>query len=173
MKDIMEGAAPKFNTQKYLFLKQGLATDLLNLDEELQRISVYIQDAAENAAVANELRDAAKENFNLVAAKASSRLREEPTSTGKARSETQIASELPLCPDYQEAQGTLSEARLDAALWATLSDAFRTKSSSLRAAADLIGAGYITQDYLTQKRRVEQRGAVRTIVQTREIKSTA
>lgn len=130
--------------------------DLIDIDEELIRMPVLIQDAGESCAIANELRESAKEEFERMKAHIAQQVREAPT-TGKARSETMIESQLPLYEPYKLKQTELGQARLDAALWMTIIEALRAKSMAMRVAADLLNSGFITSDHVRNKRRREIR----------------
>jgi len=149
--------APSFLTDRYTFLKSQLPLDLLSLDEALERMPVLIQDAGECLAQANEIRDSSKENMNLVSAQVQGELRGQLLPGGKERSETRIYSEAPTHQDFIKAQNAYQEARLDAALWETIFNGLQTKSYSLRVAADAISAGFLTTNFLVDKRREEIR----------------
>jgi hypothetical protein len=150
---------PKLNGERYLWLQSQLQTDLLALDEEVARIGMLVKDANENAAIAAEFRDSEKERLAVVRARVTSASRETLRPDGKAKTETQIEAELPLSPEYQKAQAEYSDARLDAALWASMASGFSTKAFSLTQAVTLIQMGYITQDSIIAKRREGMRKA--------------
>jgi len=152
---------PRLFPDQYRFLKAKLAIDMLALDEEVEQIGVLVQSATECSAQANEVRDTLKDRLSEVYSVAAYNLRIAPYPTGRGgvRSEAQIESEVPLDADYKQAQADLSEARLDSALWASIADAMRTKSSALRVTADLINAGFITSDHINLSRREELRKA--------------
>lgn len=147
---------PTYERERYLWLRQKTRLDLLALDEELSEIATLVQEAGEKTASANDMLSAAKDNLDGVEAQVAASLRVPPIA-GKARSETQITSEIPLDKRVTEAQATLAAAKFDASLWTNLTDALRLKSSSMRAAADLVQAGYLTTDYILSKRRGEMR----------------
>jgi len=151
------GAEPTFRTERYIWLKAKVKIDLLSIDEELEEIPTLIQETGECVSIAMELRELAKEDLEVARAIAATRLRLVPKADGKSRSEAQIESEIPADKGYQDQLGTVSIARLDAALWQTLMEAFRSKSSVIRTTADLITAGYLTSDYIMSKRRAEIR----------------
>jgi hypothetical protein len=155
----MSDVAPAFLQERYLFLKSQLPLDLLAIDESLERIAVLIQDAGECMAQANEIRDSAKENYTIVSAKIQANLRGQTLAGGKERSEARISSEFMVDPEYQTALTMYQDARLDAALWETVYNGLQTKSYSLRVAADAISSGFLTNNYLMDKRRAEIRGA--------------
>jgi hypothetical protein len=144
---------PSFLPEKYRFLKKKAEVDLLYVDEDLQEIAVLVQDAGECVALANEIRDAAKRDLELVEAEEAARLRGIPTANGKPPSEYALPSMIPLCQTVQDAINALGEARLDASLWATVVNALMTKSSAIRTAADLITCGFLTTDYLKNNHR--------------------
>lgn len=148
-------SVPKLGEKRYIALKMKLPLDLMLVDEELSEISVYIQEAGEFCATANETRDAAKQFVDQVEAEVSDKMRRTPDENGKTPSEANIKARLPLAVALQDAQQVLNQAELEANLWRNLQDALRTKSHSIRAAADLVQAGFITQDYIRSKRREE------------------
>lgn len=147
---------PNFNSEKYIWLRNHLELDLLNIDDELVKISVLVQEASENTALAIEIRESAKEDLERVSAELSAYLRL-PDDKGKVKSETQISSLIPMEEGYKQALLSLSEARLDAGLWMGITDAFRTKSSAIRVTTDLIVAGYLTSNSIVDKRHREMR----------------
>lgn len=167
-----EALEPQLNGEKYRWLKGQLKPDLLDLDEEISRISVLVQEANENSAMANEIRDAAKEGLSVQTARAAARLRGEPLSSGKTRSEAQIESELPLCPEHQKALEEYGNARLDAALWMSMVQGYSTKAYSLSTAAELIKMGYITKDAIIEKRRKDIRNVSAPVIHRREVGKT-
>lgn len=147
---------PDFRKERYFFLKSKARLDLLNVDEALEEIPFLIQDAGECAALANEIKDTAKSELSLAEAEEAERLRGIQIN-GKYPAEQAILSKIPLCTQVQQKQSQLSQARLDASLWATVVNSLMTKSSAIRTAADLINSGYLTTDYIYKKRRKEIR----------------
>lgn len=152
-----DSSSPKFRADKYRWLKARVKLDLLSVDEELSELPVIIQEACECTAMANEIRESTKDEFEITCAQIADDLRSKPDEKGKFPSETAVGSQIPLSPLYKEGAASLSEARLDASLWASVTEALRTKSSALRVSADLITAGYLTTNYLMEKRRDEIR----------------
>lgn len=148
---------PTFETERYRRLKQKSRLDLMDIDSELEELSFLVQEASEYAAKANEIREQAKDNLEISEAEIADALRQEPQANGKPPSESMVESKIPLSNVYIIKKAELSRARLDAALWQSQVDALRTKSSSIRAAADLITSGYMTTNYITDKRRKELR----------------
>jgi hypothetical protein len=153
-----ELALPSLHPDRYRILRQRTQLDLMRLDEELSEMSVVLHEAGELAVLAAELSDRKKADLEITSAMIAAELRGNVGDSGKAPSETRIASEIPQHPDYVTALDVYGQAKLDAALWRNLQDALRTKSSSIRAAADLIAAGYLTADHITNQRRKEIRG---------------
>lgn len=149
-------AIPNFKPEKYVFLRNHLGLDLLNIDQDLIEISVLVQEASENTAIAIEIRESAKEDVERVSAELSAYFRI-PDDKGKVRSETQITTLIPMEDAYKTALTSLSEARLDAGLWMSLTDALRTKSSAIRVTTDLIVAGYLTSNSIVDKRHRDMR----------------
>lgn len=149
---------PVFRPEKYKWLRVQLHLDLLNLDEEIMKIPVLLEEAGECTALAIEIRETAKEELERVAAEVAGQLRI-PDDKGKSRSETMIASMMPVEHEYLDAQESLRTARLDAGLWMSMTEAIRTKSSALRVTADLVSAGFMTGSSILQNRRREIRNA--------------
>lgn len=149
---------PTFRPDRYEWLKYQAALDLTDIDEELMRIAVLIQEAGECSALANEIRETAKDDVEQAKAHVAGELREIPYKN-KQRSESMIDTEIPLNEGYRNSLRQLSQARMDAALWATVVEALRVKSMQIRTAADLLTSGFITTDYIRDKRRREIREA--------------
>ena len=143
---------PKFQTQRYQFLRTQLVTDLLNIDEEVSRIAVNVGDAGECAAVATEVFESAKVALEEVESRVAYELRETPFN-GKQRSEAQVKTEVPIDERTKKAQLDLSEARLDAGLWKSLVDALRKKADALDNVGYLVHAGYLTHDFIRARGR--------------------
>jgi hypothetical protein len=151
---------PFFDTQKYRWLRFKLNIDFLRIDDELAEIGMLIQEAGERACSAIEARDAAKDELERVKAKVADDLRKPiitPDSKPEYRSEARITSELPLDDRVLQAQIILGRAKFDASLWEKLTSNLITKSSSIRAAADLVQAGFLTPSFVLDKRRRELR----------------
>jgi len=152
-----ENISPTFKKERYEWLRTKTALDLFEIDNEVIEMSVLLQEAGEYTSVANETRDRAKEELQATVAAISHGLREDKTA-GK-RSESAIESLIPIMPGYAEKLQALDTARLDASLWASLTDALRSKSMAIRVAADLLNSGWLTVDYIRNKRRKEIREA--------------
>jgi len=150
---------PKLLQEKYDWLKRYLKTDMLCLDEELERMPVLMQEASEASAVVNEINDAEKERRSIIYAQACARLRDSAPAGSKAPSEAQVASAAQLDPEYLAQLEIHQNARLDAALWTAMVDSMRTKAYSLQTAGGLINSGFITKDYIRDRRREEIRAA--------------
>jgi hypothetical protein len=151
----MDTQEPTYKVEKYRWLKQRVRLDLLYIDEDIQELPVLLQDAGEITAAAMERREATKSDLERTAAIVADKLRS--PENGKSKSETAIASMIPLDPEYQAVQKELSEARLDAALWQNLMEALRSKSALVRASADLIQASFISTSYYVDKRKKDMR----------------
>lgn len=148
---------PNFKREKYLWLRRQLEVDQLNIDTDLMEIPVLLQEVGEMTAFSLEIRDSAKEALEITKAEIADELRKTPDENGKTRSESTITSLLPLDPKYKQRLAELSEARLDATLWQSLSNAMQRKDSAIRVTADLITCAYISRDYILGKRRSEIR----------------
>lgn len=152
-----EEKVPSYAPDKYKWLKRRVALDLLAVDEELQEIGVLIQEAGEHCAFARETRDSAKAELERTEAVVSFRMSNLTGADGKQNSAAKVKAELPMQAEVVEMNSLLIAADLDLALWTNVSDALRTKSHSIRAAADLVAAGFISQDYILNKRRADMR----------------
>jgi hypothetical protein len=154
----MDTREPTFEPEKYRWLRQRVRLDLLYIDEDIQELPVLLQEAGEITATALEKREATKTDLSLQEAVVADRLRN-PDDKGKVKSETAIASMVPLDPDYKKIQAELSIARLDASLWQNMMETLRSKSTLVRASADLIQAGFISTTYYVDKRKKDMRKA--------------
>jgi len=149
---------PRYNSDRYLWLQSQTKIDLLSLDTEVEQIAELVRDASANAAVVLEYRDTMKEYVKLVYATVYLKIK----SDGIKRNDSQIEAEVTVSNDYQAALSQASQARLDASLWQSLSSALLNKSYALTTASDLIKTGFIIQDKIIERRRVEIRGATTT-----------
>lgn len=152
-----EDIKPTFRTSKYEWLRSHAQLDLMDMDEQVMQMPVLLQEAGECTALANEIRERAKDTLKHTAASLAHALREDK-SNGK-RSESTIEASVPIYPEYINKLTELSTARLDASLWEALTDALRSKSMAIRVAADMLTSGWITADYIRNKRRREIREA--------------
>ena len=157
MPDFHNGIAPTHRPDKYFWLKNKLELDLMDITEEVIKMPVLMQDAGEFTAMAIEIRESAKEDLERTIAQVAENLRNTTTPSGKQRSETAIASAIPLSPLVEQKQKELSEARLDAALWTSLVNSLRDKSTKIHVIADQINSGFITPSSIQEKRRKEIR----------------
>jgi hypothetical protein len=154
----MDDIGPELYAERYVVLKRFVNLDLMRLDEELSEISVLLHEAGELTVMANDTRDSKKLNLARIESQVGFQLRRQiEAEEGKPPAETRIARMLPDEPSIVDAQSELSQAELDANLWRNLQDALRTKSLSIRAATDLISAGYLSADQITSKRHREMR----------------
>lgn len=149
----MPQGRPEFKSEEYDFLKSHLSLDMMDLDEQVMQLPVLIQRASEAASEAIEIRETAKDDLELAQSIAADKLRGVQTPKGKWRTETQITSEIPIDSDVQKKKEALSLARLDASLWQSLVEGFRSKNSAIRVVADLLNAGYMTPASIQEKRR--------------------
>ena len=158
MTDSISQVVPTFNPEKYKWLRAKTSLDLMDIDEAVMQMGVLLQEAGECCALANEIRESAKDDLERAKAQIAEYLRGEPYKD-KQRSESMIDSQIPTYQDYKDVQARLSIARSDAALWATVVEALRAKSMQIRVAADLLNSGFLTNDYVRNKRRKEIRQA--------------
>lgn len=150
-------AIPSFRSQKYVWIRSKTRLDLLDIDTALSEIPVLVQEAGECTSIAIEIREQMKVELNVVEAQIAHELRSTVLESGKRRTDTAVASQIPLDENYKKKEAELSEARLDAALWQSLTEAVRTKSAAIRVAADLLNSGFLTSDHILDKRRKEIR----------------
>ena len=148
---------PAFEPKQYEFLRGKVKLDLLCIEDELMEMPVLIQQCGELTAQAIDGVTVSKDNYNAVRATLSHKLRIEPLPSGKTRSEAQIDSEIDGLKEMKETSDDLSSAKLDAGLWQALMESLQTKAASIRTAAELIKAGFISTDYILNKRRTELR----------------
>lgn len=150
---------PEFRKDKFTFLKARTRIDLDNIDDAVSEMPELIRECGECVSLAIEIREALKLEVDQTRAMAAETLRSSTGANGKPLSESAIESKVPLDKEYNSKLLEFAEARRDAALWTSLMEALRTKSANLRAAADLICSGYITQDYIKTKYRQQIRDA--------------
>ena len=155
----MEFPEPTFQVEKYRWLRQRAKLDLLYIDEDIQELPVLLQEAGEITATAIEIRETLKNDLDIQEAVVANNLRQATDEKGKSKSETTIASMIALDSKYQQIQKDLSIARLDAGLWQNIMETIRSKSSLVRASADLIQAGFISTTYYLDKRKKDIRGS--------------
>ena len=153
------GIVPSFRPEEYVWIKQKLRIDLLEISDEIIELPGLIQKAGEYTSAAIEIREAAENELKYTIAERSEFLRTNATPKGTKRSETQIQSEVGLFPEVKAKQEALGEARLNASLWQIITESLRRKDSGIRVAADLINSGYLAKDSIVAKRRSEIRNA--------------
>ena len=140
---------------QYAALKAKLAIDMLRFDQELIEIAQLVQEAAELSATMTALRDTAKMDLDTVTAMAASALRGVLDDKGKARSETTIASELPLVDKVQNARAALIEAEREMSIYRGLVEALKHKKEALRTLSEQMVAGFMTPTSLSVNARKE------------------
>ena len=157
-----------FNEDVYNRLRARLSANLLQLSEELVEQPSLMQEAAEGAADAIQIRDAAKNTLSSVTSEAASRLRLLTDDNGKFFSETKINSLVLSDSKVMQAVEELEEAKHSASYWTSLVESFSDRGSSLRRIADLTVSGYLTpnasyapdvREKLTEHRRARYRPA--------------
>lgn len=129
--------------KRYDELTQKLLISLLEIDKELMHGAQLVQQCAELSADANSQEQEAKLTLDIVTAEASARLRIHEEGK-KARSETQIQSELPLEEDVQAARMEYDTAKHLASICSSLVGSMREKARLIGKACDMTVAGYIT-----------------------------
>ena len=153
---MMEKITPTFMEDRYSWIRSRIPLDLLTLDEALEELPSLIQEAGELTSAAIEIREVARQELSLIESQIAERLRNS-TSGSRPASETTIQSKIPLDSEYQEAQKSLGTSRLDAALWGNLVESLRKKDSSIRTSSELMISGWISKDFVLERRRREIR----------------
>ena len=100
------------------------------------------QEAAELAAEAQRIRDEVHDLAKQVEAEIKAQKRIATPGISEAR----LASEVLLVKEVIESHDAANQADYELALWKTVADGMRTKSTSIRTIADLIAAGYTSPD---------------------------
>lgn len=137
------------NETEYSRLRAKLVIDPLDLDSALINLAMEQMDVAECVATASTIRDQCRFDKERIEADVAANMRNSDTKI----SEKRIESEIVLYDEVLNAHNRLVEADRDLALWKGLADSIRTKSSSIRAIADLIQAGYRTNTTLYNERK--------------------
>ena len=137
--------------KKYDELRAKLQIDILRIGDELIAMPALVQETAELAAVIGAEEHGCRLALDIISAEAASRLRE-PEDGKKAKSETQIASELISQGDVQDARQAYDSAKLDAAQANALHNSMREKVRLLGKACDLVVAGFITPSSYSPRR---------------------
>lgn len=138
-------------TKRYEELNKKLEINILNIDRELMAASQDIQACAELAADANDEEHSAKLALDIMIAEVSDRLRT-PEEGKKAKSETQIASEILLDQTVQAARDEYNKMRHQAEICNALANSMRTKANLVRDTCSMVVAGYITPSSYSPKR---------------------
>lgn len=136
------------NEAEYNRLRACLTVDPNALDDALINIAMQQMEIAEYTADAARARDQADFYHDQVSADVAAKLR-----GSDKMSEARIKSEVALYDEVATATTELIEAERSHTLWKGLADAIRTKSSSIRAIADLITAGYMTSNTIHHTQR--------------------
>jgi hypothetical protein len=136
---------------RYTDLSEHLKIDLSQIDQEIIQGAQNIQLCSELAAEASDEENMARLAYDMVVAKVSSQLRE-PEEGKKARSETQISSEILLYSEVIAAKEKHNQAKFQAELCSSLAGSMRMKANLVRDAASLTVAGYITPTSYAEKR---------------------
>lgn len=139
-----------FNEKEYNQLRRRLLPDPNRLTEELIEQPSLMQSAAEGAADAIQIRDAAKNGLATITAGAAEHIRR---TIEEKLSEAKLASMVALDPDVIAAQEEHEEAKHSAMYWSSLLDSYNDRGSSLRRIADMTVAGYLTPNASYEKTR--------------------
>jgi len=164
--------------QVYNRLRARLAINPLALDDELIQMPQLVIDIGEQVAECLYIRDAAKNDLDILTSEAAAKLRNItiPTENAKGdiiektRSEAQITSELPMQKTIKAATLALEDAKYDVSMWQMLMDAARTKGMSLHKVADLTLDGYLTPDahYASQRAKLTEKRNLRVTPKDKE-----
>ena len=137
--------------QDYERLKARLSIDLLRVSQEVSESPAVLQECVE-LAIAVECEElAARLALDVITAEAAARLRE-PEEGRKARSETQIASELAMLEDVQAARAAYDQSKLDSKRFNSLVASMRDKVRLVGKAADMTVAGFVAPSSYTGQR---------------------
>jgi hypothetical protein len=137
----------------YRELRDKLEINVLRIDQELVELPQLVQQAAELASVASSNEHVAKHALDVTVAEASAGLRV-PALGMKARSETQIASEIPLDDDVQRARSYYDNTREISSRYTSLHYSMREKSKLVMKVCEMINGGFLTPSSFA--RRLEQ-----------------
>lgn len=130
-----------FNEVEYNSLRRRLLPDPNRLTDELIQQPSLMQSAAEGAADAIQIRDAAKNGLATITAEAGNRIR---STSEEKLSEAKLLALTLLDAEVINSQEEYEEAKHSAMYWSSLLDSFNDRGSSLRRIADMTTAGYLT-----------------------------
>lgn len=153
-----------FNEKEYNNLRRRLLPDPNRLTDELVEQPSLMQSAAEGAADAIQIRDAAKNGLTTITAGVADRIRR---STDEKIGVDKLNAMVALDPAVIDAQEEHEEAKHSAMYWSSLLDSYNDRGSSLRRIADMTVAGYLTpnaaydrtREDMAAARRFRQRGS--------------
>lgn len=141
---------------------EKLFIDRDRLDREfLQQPAIYME-YAQQAAEADDERDAAKRRVEVVRAEVDQEIRERAAVAGEKITEAVVAARVLLDPRTEKAEAQLRKATLDAKVLGAAVRAFEQRKKSLEKLADLWCQGY----YSTPE---ENRGGKETRKQTEKL----
>jgi hypothetical protein len=139
----------------YERLRAELPIDELNLDGELRRLPFLQMEAVEYSTAAKQRMDLADFHYDVQHADAMATLRETIIAerTTKPPSQDFLKAEVLLYQEVRDSKEAFLDAARDYGLWAGLSNAIRTKSTSITTISDLLKTGYMTPESVHAKRR--------------------
>lgn len=143
--------------EAYQALRAQLRIDMVDLGEELMKMPLLVQDAAELAVAAMDDENACQLALDVLRAEIGQGMREQHEKITEAA----IERSLPLNEQVQEARSAYNHAKTYAKLCDDLVKALRTKSQLLQKASDMMMAGYITPAAAYERRREEINAAKR------------
>lgn len=119
------------------------------LDDEVIELPELVAEVNEIAIAAGARADRFAHERKLKAYQVSADLRED----GSKRSEAALSAAVELDEEVQEATLKADKARTSYQFWSRLCDAFRSKQSSLKRLAELMGAGYMASSSVSDVRK--------------------
>jgi hypothetical protein len=140
-------------TERYLHLSGKLKINLAEIDREIMVAGQLLQECAELSADATNEEQIARRALDVISSEAAARLRE-PKEGMKEKSESRIASEVPMQEDVQAARAYYIETQHKSKICDALVYSMREKSGLVKKAADMIVAGYIQPASYIQRRPI-------------------
>lgn len=144
--------------EAYQALRVQLPIDWLDLDNEIMKMPVLVQEAAELAVAASNEESILQLGYDVAKAETGQRLRQE----NERITEAAIERQLPLSDEVQQARLDYLHAKSYARLCEELVRSLRIKSQQLQKSCDMIVQGYMTPSAAYEKRRSEISAARRS-----------
>jgi hypothetical protein len=144
-----------FNEGTYKRLRMRLKIDALRLTEEMIEMPSLFQEAAECTADAIAIRDGAKRDADITAARIAIEVGKEMEKPTQAKVDAAVSIHIAVT----EANELLDDAKRDAAYWMALTDSMRERSSLLRRIAEMTVSGYLSPNAAYEERKAEMTAA--------------